>query len=87
MTSAELTLESSFQVQPNAGLKMSMWKGTGTNATDYATLTEFTVVQGAIIFATDGTVGTFTITGTNNVITFTNAASGSKIWNILAWGY
>jgi hypothetical protein len=85
MTSAELTSETSQQVMPNNGVKFTFWTGTAVNNTDYVTLTDLTIVQGAVAFATDGTAGTISVGNATNVVTFSNG--GTKTWKILAWGY
>jgi hypothetical protein len=83
---AEVTSKSSQHNSPNFGFKTCIYKCTSAANGDILTCTpEFLVVVGAIGFATDGTPGTYSITGTSTVITLTNG--GTKTWFYLVWGY
>jgi hypothetical protein len=74
-----------IQILPNAGKKLVFILGTSVNNTDYFTLDngEFSVVEGACLRASDGTIAA--ITRATNVITFSNGST--KTWSGFAWGY
>ena len=84
VAATECTLES-FQAIPNLfGFKAVKFSAYGTTNSDYVTFSTanagpaaaLTIIRGfSGIFATDGTAGTATITGTGNVLTITNAAA------------
>jgi len=83
MVAAELTSGSKYQMLPNAGKKMIWVQGTAAANNDFITVTGLSVVEGAYLIATDGTVGAMTFS--TNVITITNA--GTKTFSGFAWGY
>jgi len=90
---AECTLET-FQAIPNLfGFKVVKFKAYGTTNSDYITFSTaiagpaaaLTIIRGfSGIFATDGTAGTATISGSSNVLTITNAAALTL--HGLVWG-
>jgi hypothetical protein len=76
----------STQVLPNTGKKIVYVTGTSAANNDTITVAELTVVENVLSnFATDGTAGTHTITGTSNVVTMTNG--GTKTWKVIVSGY
>jgi len=86
MTSAEATSETFKEWLPNHGEKMVFIEATTTNATDYITVTDLTIVQGFWLMSTGGTVLTGTCSTSTNVITASNGATGTKIWSGFCWG-
>lgn len=78
------TSQSSTQITPNCGLKTVEVTGTSATNGDTLTASELLVIHACIGFATDGTPGTYTITGTSNVITLQNG--GNKTWRYICWG-
>jgi len=86
MTAVEATLETFTQMLPNSGKKFIFVSFTTTNATDYLTVTPLDYIEGfRITSTTNATVlaGTFA----TNVLTLTNGATGTKIWEGIVWGY
>jgi len=82
MTTAEVTVETFKQAFPNAGEKIMYVIATAANNSDYITVTGLSVVKGAYIIASDGTVGTCTFA--TNIVTVTNG--GTKTWSGIVWG-
>jgi len=80
---AEATSESILQVDAPQGGKKALFFVQGTTAAgnDFITMTPLTTVLGAVMTATDGTIGVFTFA--TNVITITSAA---KTYSGLVWG-
>ena len=88
MTIAEATVETFTQAFPNAGVKMVFINATTTNAGDYITVDDLTIVQGFYLLATSGaTLATGSCSTTTNIITLTNGATGTKTWAGFCWGY
>jgi hypothetical protein len=83
MTATEMTSESIKQAIPNSGKKVIFIQGISATNSDYITVTGLSVVEGAYVIATDGTVGTCTFA--TNIVTVTNGST--KTWSGLAWGY
>lgn len=87
MAAAEMTSKSIRQDGPsNCAVRTLYCTGTSPgDAADFFTVTGLTTVYGWVARNGEGLLGT----GTNatNVITFTNAQSGtSKVWQIMVWG-
>ena len=80
---AEFSAESIKNVSPQVGKKLVFVQGTAAINSDFITVPELSIVEGAFVVATNGTVGTCTFA--TNVITVTNA--GALTWSGLAWGY
>jgi hypothetical protein len=84
---AEFSLEQQNYVRlpslSTNGVKLYYVKGKAAINSDYITVAGLSSVQGCILTATDGTVGTQTIS--TNVITVTNA--GALYWSGFVWGY
>lgn len=82
---AECTSET-FQYAPQLfGIKLAMATATSATNNDYVTFPQLQLVRGVVSnFATDGTAGTHTITGSTNVVTLTNGST--KTWKVLVWG-
>ena len=90
---AECTSET-FQAIPNLfGFKVVKFKAVGAVNSDYVTFSTalagpaaaLTIIRGfSGLFATDGTAGTATISGSSNVLTITNAST--LTWHGLVWG-
>lgn len=84
----------SFQADSGLfGYKIVKFTATGAVNSDYVTFSTaiagpaaaLTIMRGfSGLFATDGTAGTATITGSSNVLTITNA--GTKTWHGIVWG-
>lgn len=86
MTSAEATSETFKTMAPNLGKKFISINATTTNAADFITVTGLSKIEGVYIMSTNGsTVGAGT--WATNIFTFSNGATGSKVWSGFAWGY
>jgi len=86
ITSAEATPKALKEWLPNCGEKFIFIQATTTNATDYITVTDLTIVHGFYLMSTGGTVAAGTCATTTNVITLSNGATGTKIWSGFAYG-
>ena len=87
MTSAEALTETFNEAFPNPGLKMVFINATTTNAADFITVTDLTIVQGFYLCSSTGaTIGAGTCSTSTNVITLSNGATGTKIWSGFCWG-
>lgn len=87
MTAVEATSETFKQFLPNPGAKVVYIQATTTNATDYITVPDLTIVQGFWIMSSGGLVAAGTCSTSTNIITLSNGSTGTKIWSGLAWGY
>lgn len=85
MVAAEMTSKTFWEAPQLFGTKFVHIVATGAASNDYITVTPLTIVQGVVSnYATDGTAGTHTITGTTNVVTHTNCST--KTWHLLVCG-
>lgn len=82
----EMTSETFEDANQLFGMKLVRFTATSANDDDYITFTgHLNIIRGVTgVYATDGTAGTYTIAGTDNVLTFTNG--GTLIWCGLVWG-
>ena len=83
MAAAEIAGATITQLTPNCGKKLMFIQGTTAANNDFITVTGLTKVEGCVLRATDGTLGTMTFA--TNVITITNGST--LTWSGLAWGY
>ena len=87
MTTAEGTTEVFKPMFPNDGEKIIFIDCTSTNAADYITVTDLTIVKGFYLMSSTGaTIAAGTCSTSTNVITLSNGATGTKIWHGFCWG-
>lgn len=89
MTSAEATSKVFVRDDmPNYalnGMKMFYVECTTTNATDFLTMSQLATIKGVYLIASDcATVAAGS--SSTNVFTFSNGATGTKVWSGLVWG-
>ena len=82
---AEMTSETFQDAAQLFGMKFVRFDATSASATDYVTVPGLRIIRGHLgIFSAAGAAASITITGTSNVLTFTNG--NTVVWHGLVWG-
>ena len=85
MAAAVIASPTFYEATQLFGTKFVHCVATSTENDDWISVTPLTLVRGVVSnYATDGTAGTHTITGTSALVTLTNG--GTKIWHVLVYG-